>query len=272
MRWVRAWLVVALVAAGLGLVASDREPARATARPHTVIGTKVLGRSVDGRKIIAYHLGNPHAKTRAVVLGQMHGDEHAGVVVARALIHGRPVTGIDLWVIPTMNPDGDAARTRANAHGVDLNRNWPQGWVRTRTRCYTGKHALSRAGGCNSGHRPLSERETRAMYRFLRTIRPTLMVSIHQPLDAVDSTDGGHRDPAFRQRLARRLHLPVEPLRCFSVCRGTMTGWITKRQKGSAITVEFGFRPSRHTLHHTAPDAILAAFGGRHGRTRAVRP
>ena len=61
----------------------------------------------------------------------MHGDEHAGVVVARLGAQVRvPTAGRNLWVIPTMNPDGDAAHTRQNAHHVDLNRNWPYHWRR----------------------------------------------------------------------------------------------------------------------------------------------
>lgn len=261
MSRVRALVLVAAVLSSLGLAGYASVPAAASPRP-TVLATMLLGRSVDGRAITAYHLGDPHATVRAVVLGQMHGDEHAGVRVAEALIHGPAVRGIDLWVIPTMNPDGNAANTRADAHGVDLNRNWPHRWVRDRTRCYTGSDPLARAGGCDSGRRPSSEPETRAMERFLRAFRPTLMVSIHQPLDGVDSTDGGHRNPAFRDRLARGLHLPVTPLRCYSVCHGNLTGWVTQHQRGSAITVEFGFHPSRHLLRHTAPQAIVAAFGG----------
>lgn len=262
MRWVHAWIVMLAVTAGLCVAVAGGGVSQAATRS-PVIGTKVLGRSVDGRKIVAYHLGDPHARTRAVLLGQMHGDEHTGIVVARALLHGHPVRGIDLWVIPTMNPDGNAANHRANAHGVDLNRNWPHKWVRNRTKCYTGSDPLANAGGCDSGRRPLSEPESRAMYRFLRSFRPTLMVSLHQPLHGVDSTDGGHRDPAFRNRLARGLHLPVKPLRCYSTCHGNLTGWVTQHQSGAAITVELGFHPSRHYLRHTAPRAILSAFGGR---------
>lgn len=257
---------VAAAAALLAVTAAPVASAHPVRHPKAVLGTRVLGRSVDGRAIVAYHLGTPGARTRAVVLGQMHGDEHAGVTIVRSLIRGRRVTGIDLWVVPTMNPDGNAADTRANAHGVDLNRNWPHLWRRDRTRCYTGPDPLARAGGCNSGRHPLSEPESRAMYRFLKAFRPTLMVSIHQPLDGVDSTDGGHRDPVFRNRLARGLHLPVKSFRCWSRCRGNLTGWLTTHQRGAAITVEFGMHPSRHELTDVAPRVLVAAFGGRFQR------
>ena len=38
--------------------------------------------------------------------------------------------GIDLWLVPVYNPDGLARHTRRNAHGVDLNRNYPYKWIR----------------------------------------------------------------------------------------------------------------------------------------------
>ena len=148
--------------------------AGATPAPlRTVIGKRLLGYSVELRPILAYHLGTPNAHVKAVVLGQIHGDEPAGVTVANAIIHGHRVTSVDLWVIPTVNPDGDAHGTRQNAHGVDLNRNWPNHWVRNEARCYTGPDPLLYASGCNSGPRALSEPETRALYAFFaRSNRP----------------------------------------------------------------------------------------------------
>lgn len=235
----------------LGAVVVAAQPTSARAASPTVIDKLVIGHSVAGRRIVAYHLGNPHSRIKAVVLGQMHGDEHAGVVVARSIIHGRPITGINLWVIPTMNPDGDARHRRKNRHGVDLNRNWPTRWAHLHGQYY-------------SGRKPLSEPETRAMWRFLRSVRPTYLVSLHQPLDGVDTTDGGARNHAFRNRLARNLHLTKKPFRCWSVCHGSMTRWVTKHQSGAAITVEFPAHPKSKALRHRAPKGIIAAFRGKY--------
>ena len=94
-----------------------------------------------------------------LVVGDIHGDETAGMRIARRLIRPRRA-GAELLVVPTINPDGVAAGTRGNAHGVDLNRNFPYRW-----------HPLG--GGEYSGPRPLSEPESRAAHGFILRIRPT---------------------------------------------------------------------------------------------------
>jgi hypothetical protein len=148
-----------------------------------------------------------------------------------------------------MNPDGNAADTRQNAHHVDLNRNWPNRWTEL-------------AGAYNSGPKALSEPETRAMYAFLKRVRPRYIVSIHQPLGGVDTTDGGALDPSFRNRLARNLGLKPKAFRCWSVCHGSMTGWYTARRYGIADTVEFGPHPTKTYLTGRARLGIITALGG----------
>ena len=66
-------------------------------------------------------------RLRVLVIGCIHGDETAGMRVTRRLIAAAAAAGRALGR-PRLNPDGVAAGTRGNAHGVDLNRNFPFGW------------------------------------------------------------------------------------------------------------------------------------------------
>jgi hypothetical protein len=216
--------------------------------------SRVIGHSVRGRAIHAYYLGTPGATHVLLLLGQMHGDEHAGPRTAawvRAHVTPRPGTG--LWVVPTMNPDGNARNTRRNARGVDLNRNWPtSGWRHTRRGSLT-----------YGGPRPASEPETRAMIRFLDQVRPDYIASIHQPLHGI-GRGSGHLP--WLRRLHRELGLP---LKWFGVGnpRGTvsptMTGWYNRHHgsDGVATTIEYAAHPGR---------AFITVRAGR-GIARAAR-
>lgn len=246
--------VVPLVLAGLAQVPAvaaapwpDPTPAVPTLTSTATIEVRTLGKSVQGRAIRAYRLGSPDAPVRAVVLGSLHGDEPAGTRVADALIDAGPVAGVDLWVVPTVNPDGLAKGTRGNAHGVDLNRNFPHQWAPL-------------TGSYYSGPKPLSEPESRALRRFLDAVDPTYVVSFHQPLVGVGASSKGK---AFQRRLSRGLGLPIRAFNCTGVCHGTMTSWFNARHDGVAITVEFGASPSRAYLRGRAARGTLAAVGGR---------
>ena len=212
----------------------------------TVLGSKVIGRSVKGRAIRAYHLGDPTSSRKVVVLGAIHGDETAGIRVTEGIRQGKPIHGIDLWVIPTINPDGVARGTRKNVHGVDLNRNFPYDWAHL-----TGKYY--------SGPKPLSEPEARALKRFLDQVHPRFMVSFHQPLHGVGSD---RKDKAFQRRLADGLNLPIKAFNCTGRCHGTMTSWFNHHHAGTAITVEFGYRPKLTWLRGGAARATVRAALG----------
>jgi murein peptide amidase A len=242
----RAVLALLLLLPLLGVATPADATAGATAdrRHPAVIGVELLGHSVKGRKIRAWHLGDPHARTKVVLISTMHGDESAPSQILTSLRNGAPVRGIDLWVVPTYNPDGRARHTRQNAHGVDLNRNYPTSWRRV-----TGRY--------DSGSEPASEPETKAMMRFLRSVRPDYVVSFHQPLHGVDTLT---KHPAFSHRLARALRLPVKRFSCDGGCHGTMTMWFNKQFAGQAVTVEFGSSPSRRELRGPVVRRLLRLF------------
>ena len=246
-------LVLVLLACGLvvpvGAPAGAREPA--------AFEQRVIGRSVTGRPITAYHRGDPDepGNETVVLFSTMHGNEPATRFALRGLVDGPTVVGLDLWVVPVYNPDGLAARSRRNARGVDLNRNFPYAWA-------------DLDGNYESGRGPASEPETRATMRFLREVDPDWVLSFHQPLYGVDTDT---KRPAFARRVARTLGLPTRTLDCGGVCHGTMTGWFNHHFRGTALTVEYGTSPSRSRMTRVVPDQVLRIFGAARG-TVAFEP
>lgn len=216
-------------------------------RRPAVVEQRIIGRSVKGRPIRAWRLGNPRAKVKAVALASLHGDEAHPRMILDQLRDGRPVRRIDLWVVPATNPDGLRSRQRKNAHGVDLNRNFPREWV-------------PQDGQTESGPRPASEPETRALMRFLRRVDPRFVVSFHQPLHGVDTWRA--KRPGFVRRLAEHLRLPMKEFPCGGMCHGTFTQWFNHSFDGAAVTVEYDARPSWERMNRRAPRQLLRALGG----------
>jgi carboxypeptidase D len=102
-----------------------------------------IGTSVQGRDLWALEItqnpGTEADKPEFFYASTMHGDERVGMEMSLYLIdyllngYGvNPrvtslVNSTEIWVLPLANPDGSEANTRENAHGVDLNRNFPEG-------------------------------------------------------------------------------------------------------------------------------------------------
>jgi protein MpaA len=190
-----------LVAVCCGLLASLSVATTAVGATHRFL----LGRSVDGRPIVAYEVGDTDSLVRELVVGCIHGNECAGVAIARQLERASP-RGVDLWIVPVLNPDGAARDTRGNAHGVDLNRNFPWRW-----------RPLS--GLFYSGTRPLSEPESQIAYRLLRRLRPQVAIWFHQHMNLVDESGG---NAALERRFAALVGLPIARL---SREPGSAVGW-----------------------------------------------
>ncbi|MFC4785428.1 M14 family zinc carboxypeptidase [Nocardioides sp. MAHUQ-72] len=214
-----------------------------------VIGKRLLGTSVEGRRIRAWHLGEP-GRPKVVLIASMHGNETAPRKILQVLRDGKQINGIDLWVVPTYNPDGAAAGTRKNAHGVDLNRNYPYRWA-------------DLDGNYESGSKPASEPETRAMMKFLRDVKPDWILSFHQPLHGVDTDT---KRPRFARKVGRHLDLPAKEFTCGGVCHGTMTMWFNHRFTGTALTVEYGDAPPRRLMRVKAPRQVLSIWGAWRGQ------
>jgi murein peptide amidase A len=217
----RGLIVAALAAAGL-----------ASAAPQA----QVIGHSVRGRPIVAYERGDRSAPSTLVV-GVIHGSEPAGLAVIARLRRMPLPPHVHLWLVPAANPDGLAAGTRQNTHGVDLNRNWPAAWVHTGV----------------SGPRPLSEPESRAMAAFILRVKPKLTIWYHQPLAEVYGSDP---HVAVLKRYARLSGLPYRKL---TAPRGAATRWQRRQFPGSpAFVVEFPAGPISTATARWNAKAVLA--------------
>lgn len=161
-------------------------------------------RSVQGRPIWGRDMGAPNAPLRVLVLGGMHGDElssTASVFHWMALAQ-QPTddTAIHWRFVPAVNPDGLFSRParRVNAHGVDLNRNFPTpNWAKE-SRIYW-EQRTRRDPRRWPGARPLSEPESRFLVEQMENFQPNLIVSVHAPFGLLDF-DGSLTAP---QKLGR---------------------------------------------------------------------
>lgn len=168
---------------------------------------------MEGRPIEAIHrldlpgaeLGRDAGRVTVLVVGVIHGDEDDGLAIVDALRQWSPTefadpvrARVDLWLVPTINPDGLAATRRTNANLVDLNRNFPFEWG-----------PIAEPGHWEyAGTGPASEPETRAFMDFVRRIGPDLTVWYHQDAFSIAPSKGP--DGPIRAEYARRTGLPLE--------------------------------------------------------------
>jgi protein MpaA len=221
-----------------------RAPSAERARAADPISrTVILGRSVEGRPIIGLEAGDPASPRKVLVVGCVHGNECAGEAITRRLLKLRPPTNIDLWIIPNLNPDGAARGTRGNAHGVDLNRNFPWHWQPLTGVYYSGPH-------------PLSEPEARIAYSLIRRLRPVVSIWFHQHLDLIDESGG---NTTIETRFATLVGLPLARL---TREPGSITTWENHAITGTAFVVELPAGPVQRATAARFAQAVLTISAG----------
>ena len=179
-----------------------------------------IGRSVEGRPITVIRRGDPGG-ARVLVVGAIHGNEDAGVAIIDRLASGPVPLGVELWLVRSINPDGQARHDRQNANLVDLNRNFPNKWG------YLG----TEGDWQYAGTRPASEPETRAIVALGDSGRPDLILWYHQDLFRISPSSG--RDGDARARYAEITGLPL-----IGITGGTYTG--TASQWSRTVTTDVG--------------------------------
>ena len=184
-------------------------PGPSSSRTGSSISTttgSTIGDSILGVPIVAERFGTPGGR-RVLVIGVIHGNEDAGSAIIDELRRDGAPEDVELWLIESMNPDGQAAGDRHNANAVDLNRNFPYKWG-----------AIGAPGdGQYAGTGPASEPETQAMVNFIAQLRPDIAIWYHQDLYVISPAEG--REGRIRARYAELTGLPLG-----GISGGTYTG------------------------------------------------
>lgn len=75
--------------------------------------------------LAAYERTSPSAKANVYISAGIHGDEPAGpLAVLELLKENAWPPGINLWLVPCLNPRGYELNRRENEEGIDLNRDY----------------------------------------------------------------------------------------------------------------------------------------------------
>lgn len=152
---------------------------------------KFSGFSTEGRPLVYSEFGNPKTLNVTLILATVHGDEitpaYIGIKLAQWIKdHESELKESHVIVVPLVNPDGfyRQPKTRMNARGVDVNRNFAtQDWSDGLKRWKTKYKADPRR---NPGDAPRSEKETLFQEDMIRQFRPQKIMSIHSPLNHMD--------------------------------------------------------------------------------------
>lgn len=229
---------------------------------------RVTGYSVLGQPITYYTFGK--GPTQYLIVAGIHGGYEGNTVdLANQLIvyltqHPDFVPeDATLYIIGDMNPDavarGRNSDARANADGVDLNRNFPSlNWVPDWDHglCWNYRPTT---GGASGG----SEPETRAVMNFVGTHRIRAMISYHSA--ALGVFPGGNPWQAESEALARQLSAitgyPFPPIDIGCNYTGTLADWAVESGVGAAVDMELANHQDAEFTKNLPAVKALLSFG-----------
>jgi murein peptide amidase A len=163
----------------------------------------MLTNCVSEKGVRIFHYDRPAKEgekdpKKILVFSLIHGDEFPSGSVARSWMER--LTSIEPrnhWrVVPILNPDGLKNKTRVNANGVDVNRNFPSNDWEEKAIKYWEKQTKKDKRRF-PGLKPASEKETLCAIAHIDDYNPDLLLSIHTPYNVLDFDGPKIAPPSF---------------------------------------------------------------------------
>lgn len=174
-------------------------------RGHLPPGCERYGKSALGAPLLYFPAIKTEERSGLIIAGT-HGDENAAMVALSCALRTLEPQFRRHHVVLAVNPDGCQLGLRANAHGVDLNRNFPAAnWKAGDTVYRWNSSADKRDVVLSTGQTPGSEPETAALCQLIHQLQPAWVVSFHDPLGCIEDPHSS----ALGHWLAEAFALPL---------------------------------------------------------------
>ena len=241
----------------------------------------VIGKTADKRNLYEVVIGNPNAKKHLLVIGNLHAREHMTVQLCmkqieyylnnyNKKINGKKVSAtlnkVAIHYVPSCNPDGTAisqkgfnairnkslrnglrrmggssSKWKANARGVDLNRNWNVAF----------KKAGKKGSSGYRGPKAASEKEVQALVKWVNRIerrgKIAGVVSYHSTGSILYGRCASRATKKVRNITTRMYKLAksltryhLMPTESISVARGCSREYFLYKRNIPCITIEVG--------------------------------
>lgn len=164
--------------------------------------SSIYGASVEGLPLAVYL--PDEGPSELLIVAAIHGDEPETTVVVSEALRMLPRGDLKAAVVLCGNPDGMLKGTRANARGVDLNRNFPTSNWSPDPVYYKSRADDARDIALSTGPRPASEPEITALISLIDKLQPRAIVTLHSALACIDDSGASH----LGRQLADRCELP----------------------------------------------------------------